>query len=179
MPTALLAFLGVVLAMAVATLVVQPSVKAHSYSNAGMVEDLKSLVRSINRLAPTGGPQGPPNRIFAPAQQRRQRADAEGASHHRQRGRWRRAHHARDDLADPRPGQLEAAPAHAPAQFIQVFGQHPLGAGSNTVSSSAMWCIRLRISSSTAPSNPMSSALMRRSRAMNGADGCAPAHSSR
>ncbi|MFO1190865.1 MAG: hypothetical protein U1F00_01670 [Rhodoferax sp.] len=51
MPTALLAFLGVVLAMAVATLVVLAVVKAHSYSNAGMVEDLKSLVRSINRLA--------------------------------------------------------------------------------------------------------------------------------
>jgi hypothetical protein len=35
----------------VATLVVLAVVKAHSYSNAGMVEDLKSLVRSINRLA--------------------------------------------------------------------------------------------------------------------------------
>ena len=51
MPTALLAFLIVVLATAAILVALMTVGKLHTYSNGGMVEDLKALVRSINKLA--------------------------------------------------------------------------------------------------------------------------------
>ncbi len=51
MPTALLAFLVVMLVLVLMPLAFMALAQLHSYSNAGMVEDLKELVRSINRLA--------------------------------------------------------------------------------------------------------------------------------
>jgi len=54
MPTALLAFLVVMLVtlvMVVVPLALMLLMKMHTYSNTGLVEDLKEVVRSINRMA--------------------------------------------------------------------------------------------------------------------------------
>ncbi len=51
MPTALLAFLVVMLVLVVVPLAFMALAQLHSYSNGGMIEDLKEMVRSINQLA--------------------------------------------------------------------------------------------------------------------------------
>ena len=51
-----------------------------------------------------------------------------------------------------------------PPSSDRCFGQHPLGRRQHTVSSAATWCMKLRISSSTAPSKPTSPSDMQRSR---------------
>lgn len=51
MPVALVAFLGVILVLVVLPLVFFALSELHSYSNGGMVQDLKDMVRSINQWA--------------------------------------------------------------------------------------------------------------------------------
>ena len=51
MPTALVAFLVVLAVLVVLPLALVLLLELHSYSNAGMVEDLKDLLRSINPRA--------------------------------------------------------------------------------------------------------------------------------
>jgi hypothetical protein len=50
-PTALVAFLVVVVVLVVLPLAFMALSQLHGYSNAGMVQDLKDMVRSINQLA--------------------------------------------------------------------------------------------------------------------------------
>jgi hypothetical protein len=51
MPTALFAFLIVVLVLVLVPLAFFLLTQLHSYSNTGMVGDLKAMVRSINQMA--------------------------------------------------------------------------------------------------------------------------------
>ena len=51
MPTALVAFLVVLVVLVVLPLAVMLLLELHSYSNSGMVQDLKDTVRSINQWA--------------------------------------------------------------------------------------------------------------------------------
>lgn len=51
MPTALLTFLIVMLVLVLVPLALLVLAQLHSYSNGGLVDDLKEMVRSINRLA--------------------------------------------------------------------------------------------------------------------------------
>ncbi len=51
MPVALLAFLAVMVALVLVPLAFVLLVQLHSYSNGGMVGDLKDMLRSINRMA--------------------------------------------------------------------------------------------------------------------------------
>jgi hypothetical protein len=51
MPTALVIFLVVILVLVVLPLVAMVLIDMHSYSNSGMVQDLKDMVRSINQWA--------------------------------------------------------------------------------------------------------------------------------
>jgi len=51
MPTALVAFLVMLVVLVVAPLVILMLLQLHSYSNTGMVQDLKDMVRSINQWA--------------------------------------------------------------------------------------------------------------------------------
>lgn len=51
MPTALVAFLVVILVLVLLPVAFMALSQLHSYSNSGMVEDLKNMVRSINQLA--------------------------------------------------------------------------------------------------------------------------------
>ena len=50
-PTALVAFLVVIVVLVVLPLAFMALSQLHSYSNAGMVQDLKDMVRSINQWA--------------------------------------------------------------------------------------------------------------------------------
>jgi hypothetical protein len=50
-PIALLVFLTVMLVVLVVTIVVILLAQLHSYSNGDMVDDIKEMVRSINRMA--------------------------------------------------------------------------------------------------------------------------------
>lgn len=51
MPTALLAFLVVMVVLVLVPLVFLLLAQLHSYSNGAMVDDIKDTVRSINRMA--------------------------------------------------------------------------------------------------------------------------------
>jgi hypothetical protein len=51
MPTALVAFLAVMLVLVVVPVALMLLLQLHSYSNTSMIDDLKDLVRSINQMA--------------------------------------------------------------------------------------------------------------------------------
>ena len=50
-PTALLVFLVVMAVVVILPLLFMLLLQLHSYSNGGMIDDLKDMVRSINRMA--------------------------------------------------------------------------------------------------------------------------------
>lgn len=51
MPTALLVFLAVIVMLVLVPLALWLLLQLHSYSNGGMIGDLKDMVRSINQMA--------------------------------------------------------------------------------------------------------------------------------